>query len=98
MKALSFYKTVVLLIVLPMQVVIMAQASSSTANKSEKLTEFKIIEWSDLMPQQDLDALLNPPEYLADIEDGSIEDQISSPIGNSIAADNEDRYQHKPLL
>lgn len=40
--------------------------------------EYKTIEWTDLMPKSDLDALLNPPEYLNDIQDGALEDQISS--------------------
>ena len=44
------------------------------------------IEWTDLIPKDDLDVLLNPPSYITDIEDGSIEDQnIQSPI--------DDRYQ-----
>lgn len=71
----------------------MAQASSSSTNKPAKPTEFKTIEWPDLMPQADLDAILNPPEYLADIEDGSPEDKISSQITSSIAAAKDDRYQ-----
>jgi hypothetical protein len=94
---LSFYKTAVLLVVLSMLAVTMAQASSSSdsksANKPVKPIAFKTIEWPDLMPQQDLDALLNPPEYLSDIEDGSLEDQISSQISSSIAAVMDDRYQ-----
>ena len=45
------------------------------------------------MPKEDLDALLNPPSYITDIIDGSIEDQISSQIQNSIEAANQDRYQ-----
>lgn len=71
----------------------MVQASSSPANKPAKPTEFKTIQWPDLMPQEDLDAILNPPEYLADIEDGSLEDQISSQISASIATAKDDRYQ-----
>jgi hypothetical protein len=82
-----------LLIVFSVLAVTMTQASSSSANKSAKPTEFKTIAWPDLMPQQDLDALLNPPEYLADIEDGSAEDQISGQISNSIVAAKDDRYQ-----
>jgi hypothetical protein len=97
LKALSSYKTAVLFVVLPMLAVTMAHASSSSdnrpANKPVKPTEFKAIEWPDLMPQQDLDALLNPPAYLADIEDGSFEDQISSQISSSISAAKDDRYQ-----
>lgn len=95
---MSLYKAKVLatvLLFLSALAVTMAQASSSSApvNKPAKPTEFKTIEWPDLMPQQDLDALLNPPEYLADIEDGSPEDQISSQISSSIAAAMDDRYQ-----
>lgn len=75
----------------------LAQASSSTipasANKAPKPTEFKTIEWPDLMPQEDLDALLNPPEYLADIEDGSPEDKIGNQSSSAIASAQDDRYQ-----
>ena len=58
-----------------------------------KVKEFKTIEWPDLMPKEDLDVLLNPPDYVAEIEDGSEEDQISNQIKNSITAANDDRYQ-----
>lgn len=54
---------------------------------------FKTVEWTDLMPKEDLDAILNPPSYVTDVEDGSIEDQISSQIKNTIAAASDDRYQ-----
>ncbi len=54
---------------------------------------FKSVEWTDLMPKEDLDAILNPPSYVTDVEDGSIEDQISSQIKNTIAATSDDRYQ-----
>ncbi len=54
---------------------------------------FKTVEWVDLMPKEDLDALLNPPSYVTDVEDGSFEDQISSQIQNTLAAAGDDRYQ-----
>lgn len=54
---------------------------------------FKTIEWTDLMPKEDLDAFLNPPSYITDVEDGSFEDQISSQIQSSIAAATDDIYQ-----
>jgi len=57
------------------------------------ISEFKTVEWIELMPQDDLDALLDPPDYITDIEDGSFEDQISSQIQNAIANANDDRYQ-----
>ena len=53
----------------------------------------KTIEWTDLIPEQDLEALLNPPDYISEIEDGSAEDQISSEIKNTIAAASDDAYQ-----
>lgn len=54
---------------------------------------FKTIEWIDLMPQDDLDALLNPPDYLDEIEDGSEEDQLSNQFQIAIAKASDDRYQ-----
>mgnify|MGYP001243984314 CR=1 FL=1 len=56
-------------------------------------TEFRTLEWTDLIPEDDLQALLNPPSYIADIEDGSLEDQISNQIKNSISSAADERYQ-----
>lgn len=41
-------------------------------------TEYETIEWTDLIPLNDLKALMNPPDYLSDILDGSETDQIDS--------------------
>ena len=54
---------------------------------------FETIEWPDLMPPEILAILLNPPEYIAEIEDGSAEDQISSQIKSSVDQSEEDAYQ-----
>jgi hypothetical protein len=43
--------------------------------------EFDSIQWVDLIPQADLDALLNPPKSIWEIPDGSPEDIF----GNSLA-------------
>lgn len=56
-------------------------------------SDFKQVDWTQLMPKEDLDALMNPPEYLVDIEDGSSEDQISSELQSATAASSDDRYQ-----
>lgn len=56
-------------------------------------SDFRMIEWTDLIPPEELEILMNPPEYITDIEDGSLEDQISSQISNSIAAASDDPYQ-----
>lgn len=55
--------------------------------------EYRTIEWTDLMPEGDLEALLNPPDYLDDIADGSMEDRISSQVRNAIEAAGDSRYQ-----
>ncbi|AQA18597.1 hypothetical protein BST95_10480 [Halioglobus japonicus] len=54
---------------------------------------FKTIEWVELIPAEDLEVLMNPPEYITNVEDGSMEDQISSQIQNTLAAADNDRYQ-----
>lgn len=71
-----------------------ADASAGGAlTQSGKEAPFKTVEWIDLMPEDDLDALLNPPQSVTDIEDGSEEDQIASQMQNSLAAASDDRYQ-----
>lgn len=40
--------------------------------------DYEEIEWIALMPEDDLQALLNPPEYIAGIADGSEEDSIGA--------------------
>ncbi|MDG1387580.1 MAG: DUF3299 domain-containing protein [Halioglobus sp.] len=54
---------------------------------------FTTLEWTDLIPPADLEILLNPPQYVTQVEDGSVEDQISSQIQNSLEAASDDRYQ-----
>jgi hypothetical protein len=56
-------------------------------------SRFRTIEWIELMPQDDLDALLNPPESLDDIADGSVEDQISSQMQLALEQTSDRRYQ-----
>jgi hypothetical protein len=54
---------------------------------------YKEIEWANLIPEDDLNALMNPPQELFEIEDGSEEDQISSDLFNALTAANDSRYQ-----
>ena len=54
---------------------------------------FDTLEWDDLIPQDDLNALLNPPGYIDDIEDGGFEDDIGSEIKNFLDIASNDRYQ-----
>lgn len=41
---------------------------------------YNTIEWTDLLPSEDLQALENPPEYLGQIADGSEGDQLASQL------------------
>ena len=69
-----------------------ADSDESVLNDSDTLV-FETIEWPDLMPPEVLAILLNPPEYIAEIEDGSAEDQISSQMKSSVNQSEEDAYQ-----
>lgn len=48
-------------------------------------TPYELTEWVGLIPADDLDALMNPPEYLDDIEDGSVADQVASNLKSNSA-------------
>ena len=69
-----------------------AGSDKSVLNDSDTLV-FETIEWPDLMPPEVLAILLNPPEYIAEIEDGSAEDQISSQMKSAVNQSEEDAYQ-----
>ena len=56
-------------------------------------TQYKTIEWTDLIPKEDLDALLDPPSYVTEAEEGSIEDQISNGLKSAMATEINDAYQ-----
>ena len=43
---------------------------------------FRTVEWLDLMPKKDLDALLNPPDYISEMEEGAFEDEILTELRN----------------
>jgi hypothetical protein len=54
--------------------------------------KYRTVEWTDLMPQDDLDAIMNAPDYLDDIVDGSAEDKIGSKVQKALSA-RDSRYQ-----
>lgn len=66
---------------------------SSQGAQAQMIDGYRTIEWTDLMPEADLDALLNPPESLNDIADGSAEDKIASQIQMAIEQADDSRYQ-----
>lgn len=63
------------------------RVSNKTAEK------YRTIEWPELMPEDDLGAIMNPPDFLDDIIDGSVEDQIGNQVQSAIAAAADNRYQ-----
>lgn len=76
---------------------LVALICSTAIAQTPGTNSYKSIEWQELIPADDLEVLLNPPEYLDEIEDGSLEDQIgnqlSNQIQNQIANAMDDRYQ-----
>lgn len=77
-------------------VILVAFLCGSAHSLAEAVTTdqaFETIEWTDLIPPEVLEILLNPPQYITEIEDGSVEDQISGQIQNSLAAASDDEYQ-----
>lgn len=67
--------------------------SAKSYNESSDNITYTTAHWDDLIPEDDLDALVNPPLSLDEIEDGSFEDQISGQILNQISSDSDSRYQ-----
>jgi len=59
----------------------------------EKQTQYQEIEWIELMPKDDLDALLSPPEYLSNIEDGSLQDTVEAFSKNQLFDEQGKRFQ-----
>jgi len=69
-----------------------AFAAGSKAESDD--ATFTRVEWPDLMPKEDLDAIMNPPQFILDIEDGSPEDQMGSPFDESFnSSPAHDRYR-----
>jgi len=57
-------------------------------NAEHNLTGLLTAEWTDLIPEDELFQLLNPPAYLDQIDDGSVEDSMSK--NNEIQTNYED--------
>jgi hypothetical protein len=55
--------------------------------------KYQALEWIALMPQEDLDALMNPPEFLSDIQDGSQQDSLDNFATISPEDQKTQRYQ-----
>lgn len=87
------------LLLLQLSCDVVSDNSARVVNASEGATEWATIEWTELMPDEDLQALLNPPEYLMDVEEGSAEDQrrYEQLASGATSSENPDRYQQALL-
>ena len=56
-------------------------------------TSYQELEWTALIPQDDLDALLDPPDYLMTITDGSQQDSVEVFSGKELTDDKTKRFQ-----
>lgn len=65
----------------------------STKKEPQPDLYFISTEWIDLIPKDDLDILLNPPSYIDDIAENSIDDQLNALSKNSTDEGAEARYQ-----
>lgn len=69
-----------------------ADTAPAQAASNQDLASYQEIEWPDLMPKEDLDALMNPPDYLDEIADGSEEDALTDSLKMQ-PEDADDPYQ-----
>ena len=54
---------------------------------------FRTLQWDDLIPEEDLNALLNPPNYIDQLDDSALEDQISDQLQIDLTPAADDPYQ-----
>lgn len=67
-------------------------AKQAQAIDGDEPSQYTEVSWTDLLPDDDLQALENPPDYLDDIEDGSDKDALTSRL-KAKSSPAEDRYQ-----
>jgi len=61
-------------------VLLSSGCNQAEENSVESNIEYSTVDWIALIPEDELAALRNPPDFLSSIEDGSAEDQIDSQI------------------
>lgn len=89
MKLITYKALMTLMGIAFVSVALYTPVSDADTSKND----YDLIAWEDLIPQDDLDALLNPPQELSAIPDGSLEDIISDGINNALELAGDSRYQ-----
>jgi hypothetical protein len=64
-----------------------------TFSQHAQETKYNEIEWIELMPREDLAVLLDPPEFLAGIVDGSAEDNMDTLLAESEQDEKAKRFK-----
>lgn len=59
--------------------------SSTYSIADTKTSKYREIEWVELIPDDDLNALMNPPDTVNDIPDGSALDQLNGSLKSNIS-------------
>lgn len=65
----------------------------STLTQAASNSTYEEIEWIALMPESDLEALLDPPEFLGEIKDGSEQDSVAALSDMEGKSENAQRFQ-----
>ena len=58
--------------------VILSISAGFSVAAPQQEQKYETLDWIALMPQDDLDALMNPPDFLLDIQDGSQQDSVEA--------------------
>ena len=66
----------------PVTAALVLQVSAATAEAQGR--DYREIEFSELLPDADYQALSKPPAELADVAEGSLEDQIEAAVGVAV--------------
>lgn len=82
-------------LILPVRVIalLLTFILPNLAHAEQASDGYQEIEWVALMPKDDLDALMNPPDYLLGIEDGSEQDSVEALNEKEVVDENTKRFQ-----
>ncbi len=86
-----------LVVLMTSALLLTSQNETKAQDQGVDLSAFEVIEWTQLMPKEDLEALQNPPDYIMDIEEGSEEDKVVNQGELSTDMFFDDEYQRALL-
>ena len=86
-----------LVVLMTSALLLTSQNETKAQEQGADLSAFEVIEWTQLMPKEDLEALQNPPDYIMDIEEGSEEDKVVNQGELSTDMFFDDEYQRALL-